>query len=183
MTTKKHTNNTDPEFGVDSRYLSDNEYTTEAAALMEARLRRMKRLSDDQIIHAKLLQLKLKMQAFVAQSIPSSQDSFASFLKIYIEIIYSKRAVFAQDIGVTPVILSQIINNHRAPKDEFIVKLMIHSARIYENVCAFPTALWYKVYFHEKLCTMLSMQEQQLATLEKEVFVSEPSVRYGKKRK
>lgn len=181
MTEENTHYNTDPEFGVDSRYPSNTEYTTEATALMEARLQRMKGLSKDQVIRAKLLQLKLKMQAFTEQSVSDVQGSFAFFLKTYIDIMYPKRAVFASDIGTTPVILSQIINKHRAPKDKFILKLMIHSERIYANVCAFPVALWYKVYFHEKLCTILSMQKQQLASLEKEVFVSEPVAKYFKK--
>ncbi|MEM6719089.1 MAG: hypothetical protein AAF611_07240 [Bacteroidota bacterium] len=173
--------NIDPEFGVESRYPSDSAYATEAAALMEARLQRMKGLSKDQVIRAKLLQLKLKMEAFIAQSVNDSKDSFSSFLKTYIDIIYNKRAVFAKDIGTTPVMLSQVINKHRAPKDAFILKLMIHSERIYENVCAFPKELWYKVYFHEKLCTILSMNAQQLSSLEREVVVSEPIAKYLKR--
>ncbi len=50
----------DAEYGVDSRYKSNKERESEATALMEARLIRMKNLSKDQIIRAKLLQLKLR---------------------------------------------------------------------------------------------------------------------------
>jgi hypothetical protein len=50
----------DAEYGVDSRYKSNKELESDATALMEARLRRMKNLSKDQIIRAKLVQLKLK---------------------------------------------------------------------------------------------------------------------------
>ena len=52
--------NEDAEFGVDSRYKSNTEQEVDASALMEARLRRMKNLSKDQIVRAKLIQLKLK---------------------------------------------------------------------------------------------------------------------------
>ena len=55
----------DAEYGLDSRYKSDLESVSEAIALMEARLRRMKMLSNDQITKAKLLQLKLKMEEFI----------------------------------------------------------------------------------------------------------------------
>ena len=55
----------DVEYGIDSRYKSDLESVSEANALMEARLRRMKLLSNDQITKAKLLQLKLKMEEFI----------------------------------------------------------------------------------------------------------------------
>ena len=44
----------DVEYGIDSRYKSDLESVSEATALMEARLRRMKLLSNDQITKAKL---------------------------------------------------------------------------------------------------------------------------------
>jgi hypothetical protein len=55
----------DAEYGLDSRYKSGLESVSEATALMEARLRRLKMLSNDQITKAKLLQLKLKMGEFV----------------------------------------------------------------------------------------------------------------------
>jgi hypothetical protein len=55
----------DAEYGIDSRYKSGLESVSEATTLMEARLRRMKMLSNDQITKAKLLQLKLKMEDFL----------------------------------------------------------------------------------------------------------------------
>jgi hypothetical protein len=55
----------DAEYGIDSRYKSGLESVSEATILMEARLRRMKMLSNDQITKAKLLQLKLKMEEFL----------------------------------------------------------------------------------------------------------------------
>ncbi len=55
----------DAEYGLDSRYKSGLESVSEATALMEARLRRLKMLSNDQITKAKLLQLKLKMEEFL----------------------------------------------------------------------------------------------------------------------
>ncbi len=55
----------DAEYGLDSRYKSGLESVSEAITLMEARLRRMKMLSKDQITKAILLQLKLKMEEFI----------------------------------------------------------------------------------------------------------------------
>lgn len=173
----------DPEFGVDSRYASETIYQSEATALMEARLQRMKGLSKDEIIRAKLLQLKLKMQEFIKQPIHQKQHYFSEFLQSYIDIIYSKRAVFAKDIGTTPVKLSQVVNNHRAPQDDFILKLMIHSEMIYKDVCEFQKEIWYQVYFHEKLCNMMSTQKEWKPKLEQEVYLSEPITKYGKKKK
>ena len=52
----------DAEYGLDSRFKSSKENESESALLMEARLLRMKNLSKDQIIRAKLMQLKLKTE-------------------------------------------------------------------------------------------------------------------------
>ena len=132
----------DSEYGVDSRYKSNKERESDAAALMEARLKRMKNLSKDQIIRAKLLQLKLKMEYYLKKPVYDNRNYFSDFLESYIDTIYSKRSDFAKDIDITPVRLSQVINNHREPKDEFIMKLMIHSEKVYKNVCVFHKKTW-----------------------------------------
>ncbi|WP_046758835.1 hypothetical protein [Kordia jejudonensis] len=181
--TKDKNIHTTPEFGVDSRYTSETVYQSEATALMEARLQRMKGLSKDDVIRAKLMQLKLKMQEFIKQPIHEKQHYFSIFLQQYIDTIYSKRTVFANDMGITPVQLSQIINNHRTPQDDFILKLMIHSEMIFKDVCDFQKELWYQVYSHEKLCKMMSTQHEWQAKLKQEVCVSEPIAKYEKKDK
>lgn len=52
----------DTEYGLDSRYKSKTERESDATVLMEARLQRLKNLSKEQIIKARLMQLKLKME-------------------------------------------------------------------------------------------------------------------------
>ncbi|WP_298514813.1 hypothetical protein [uncultured Kordia sp.] len=183
MTKAYRNSNTDPEFGVDSRYPSKTAYQSEATALMEARLERMINMSKDQVIRAKLMQLKFKMEEFIKQPVYEQHYFFSEFLQSYVDIIYSKRTVFAKDIGTTPVKLSQIINNHRPPQDDFILKLMIHSERIYKDVCEFQKEIWYQVYFHEKLCNTMSTQQEWKPKLEQEVYVSEPIVKYGENKK
>ncbi len=59
---KKKNINKDPEYGVDSRYKNSMEKEHDSVALMEARLERMKNLAKEQIMRAKLFQLKLKME-------------------------------------------------------------------------------------------------------------------------
>lgn len=163
----------DAEYGLDSRYNSTKERESEAASLMEARLMRMKNLSKDQIIRAKLMQLKFKMEEYLKQPMYDDQNHFADFLKVYVDTIYSTRKKFAHDINITPIRLSQVINNHRDPKDEFIMKLMIHSEKVYKNICDFQKKIWYQVYFHEKVCDTMSNQEKWRAKLEKDVKLSE----------
>jgi hypothetical protein len=171
MTENKNMNDT--AYGIDSRYTSDKERESDATALMEARLRRMKNLSKDQITRAKLLQLKLKMEEYIKNPVYDNHSYFSNFLKFYIDSIYSKRSAFAKDIDVTPVSLSQVINNHREPKEEFIMKLMIHSEKAYKNVCEFHKKIWYQVYFHEKICDTMSNQEQWRPEIEKHIRISE----------
>ncbi len=168
---KNHT--MDTEYGIDSRYKSNKESGSEATALMEARLKRMKNLLKEQIIRAKLLQLKLKMEEYITKPFYDNHNHFSGFLKSYIDSIYSKRSALAKDIDIAPVSLSQIINNHREPKEEFILKLMIHAEKVYKNVSAFHKKTWYQVYFHEKICDTMSNQEQCRPEIEKHVRISE----------
>jgi hypothetical protein len=179
MTMKSRSNKDlieDIEYGLDSRYISKKEQESEAVSLLEARLERIKNLSKDQIIRAKLMQLKLQMEAYVKEPMYDDQNHFSDFLKVYVDTIYSSRSKFAQDINITPIRLSQVINNHRDPKEEFIMKLMIHSEKVYKNVCDFQKRTWYQVYFHEKVCDTMANQEKWRGRLEKEVKLSEALV-------
>lgn len=164
----------DAEYGLDSRYKSKKESESEATVLMEARLKRMKNLSKDEIIRAKLIQLKLKMDDYLKEPIFDNHNYFSEFLASYIDIIYSKRSIFAKDIDISPVSLSQVINKHREPKDEFIMRLMIHSEKVYSKVCEFQKKTWYQVYFQEKICATMSSQEEWRPIIEKHIKISEP---------
>jgi len=163
----------DTAFGVDSRYRSDRERKTDAAALMEARLRRMKNLSKEQVTRAKLMQLKLRMEEYIKHPVYDNRSNFLDFLKSYIDSIYKKRSDFARDMAVSAVSLSQVINKHREPKEEFLLKLMIHSEKVYEGFCEFPKEIWYQVYYHEKISETMSNQNQWRPEIEKKVRISE----------
>ena len=159
------------EYGVDSRYSSKKERQADGKALMEARLERMKNVSTDQIIRAKLLQLKFKMEEYIQKPVYKKHNFFTEFLTSYIDTVYSKRSNFASDIDITPVRLSQVLNSHREPKDEFMLRLMIHSEKTYKNVCQFHKKTWYQVYYHEKICNTMSSQDEWRPNVEKHVKV------------
>lgn len=173
MTEKRKKIIEDAEYGVGSKYLSKREQKSEATALMEARLGRMKNLSKDQIVRAKLLQLKFKMEEYIKSPVYDDHNYFSEFLRLYIDTIYSKRIYFAKDIDVAPVSLSQVLNNHREPKEEFIMKLMIHSEKAYKDICEFHKKTWFQVYYHEKICDTMSSQAQWRPRVEKHVRLSE----------
>jgi len=169
MKTKQNISNVDPEFGVDSRYKTNNEREQDAIALMQARLDRMKNLSKEQVLRAKLLQLKLQMENYLKEPVYDNQRHFSQFLEKYVDTIYSKRSDFARDINITANFLSKISNNHREPNEEFILKLMIHSEKVFEQVGEFHKETWYQIYFHEKLCDTMSRQSKWRPEIEKQV--------------
>lgn len=163
----------DFEYGVDSRYSNKEERGADSVALMQARLERMKNVSKEQIVRAKLVQLKLRMENYLKEPSYDNNKHFTNFLETYIDAIYSQRNKFAEDINVTPVFLSQIINNHREPKQDFILKLMVHSEMAFENVCDFHKKTWYQVYFQEKISDTMFSQAEWRPRIEKQVKVSE----------
>ena len=174
MNNKKHImSDNNVEYGIDSRYISKKEKESDSIALMQARLERMKNLPKEQILNAKLLQLKLRMENYINNPVYNNRNHFTGFLETYIDAIYSKRSNFAEDMNITPVFLSQVINNHREPKEEFILKLMIHSEKVFKNVCDFPEKTWYQVYFQEKIYNTISSQEKWRPKIEKQVKLSE----------
>jgi hypothetical protein len=164
----------DPEYGLDSRYQSENERVTEAKALTEARSNRMKNMLQEQILQARLMQLKYRMEAYIQQPVYDDSNYFSEFLEFYIDNIYPKRNQFASDMDITPVKLSQVINNHREPKDEFIRRLMVHSEKVYKQVGDFDPKIWYQVYLHEKLCDTMASQDKWKPKIEKQIKYSQP---------
>lgn len=164
------------EYGVDSRYHSKKERELDATALMEARLLRMKKVSKGQIIRAKLLQLKLKMELHLKNAVYDEHNYFLEFLEKYIDTIYTKRTDFAKDIGISPVSLSQVINNHRAPNEEFLLKLMLHSEMIYKNVCVFHEKIWYQIYFQQKISDTMYSKRNWKSEVEKFVGIQESMI-------
>ena len=177
MTNKKNSINADFEYGVDSRYKTTKEREHDSVALMEARLARIKKLPREQILRAKLLQLKLKMENYLKEPVYDNQNHFANFLETYVDTIYSKRSEFAKDINITPVFLSKVINSHREPKEEFILKLMIHSEKVFKHVGEFQKTIWYQIYYQEKIYDTMSNQNQWRPKIEKQVKLTESIVK------
>lgn len=178
---KKNVQNiVDAEYGVDSRYTSEKERLSDGKALMEARLLQMNKVSEEQVLWARLSQLKLQMETFISDPGNEEHYSFTGFLKSYIDTLYSKRNIFARDMDISPVSLSQVLNCHREPKLEFLLRLMIHSEQVYRNVCPFRKDTWFKVYYHEKINATLAVQNKWQPEEEKHVNISEPMESYGK---
>lgn len=169
MKNRHNISDVDSEFGVDSRYKTNDERVQDSIDLMQARLDRLKNLSKEQIFQAKLLQLKLQMENYLKEPVYDNKNHFSKFVEKYVDTVYSKRIDFANDINVTANFLSKIINNHRDPKEEFILKLMVHSEKVFEKVGGFHKKTWYQIYFHEKLCDTMSSQDKWRPEIEKQI--------------
>jgi len=163
------------EYGVDSRYESKINRMADGEALMEARLRRMKNVSGELIVKGKLLQLKFKMEEYLRDIDSDNECKFTDFLSQYIDTLYDKRSHFSEDIDITPVLLSQILNNHRQPSEEFMLRLMVHSENVFLNVCSFQKKSWYQIYYQEKINKMMSNQGEWRSKVAKHVKMVDPS--------
>lgn len=77
----------DAEFGIDSRYKTKKQRDQDAVALMQVRLDKMKKLSEAQILQARLKQLKLQMENYLKEPMYDKQNQFLHFLEAYIDTI------------------------------------------------------------------------------------------------
>ncbi|MEM6719323.1 MAG: hypothetical protein AAF611_08425 [Bacteroidota bacterium] len=140
---------------IDSRKLSKSEKERERELLAKARKERYASITLTETKIAKLLQLKYQMEAYIDDANYNTTSSFERFLAAYVDILYEKRKNFAEDISVTPIFLSHVINKHREPKESFIKRLIVHSRDTYKSISEFSLDLWLKVYYQDKVSNFL----------------------------
>ncbi len=92
---------------------------------------------------------------------------------MYIDTIYDKRKNFASDISIEPLMLSQVMNNHREPQEKFMLRLIFHSEKSFKPVCKFDQKTWYRIYYKEKMGKIISSQNEWRHSVEKFVTNSE----------
>lgn len=161
----------DPEWAVDSRYHNADEEKIEAKSLLKARLQRLKNVSEQDQLKTNLLQIKWQMEDYVKWGQLNKKYGFAYFLATYVDTLYSKRVDFAKDVHVSPVLLSQVIGKHREPSLDFILKLMVHSKKVFSLLELFDVSVWYRIYLLDKLHHTLANQTAWLKQYEKQVKV------------
>lgn len=150
----------DPEYGVESRPSNSKEEFKESSELLNLRLKNLGKLSSDQVRLAKLLQLRLKMEEFVKDYSCKKLKGFSGFLKTYTSLNYSKQKQFAKDINISPVLLSQVINQHRKPGEILIKRLTLHSEKVFANVGGIDHQLWFRVYYQDEICENIENQKE-----------------------
>lgn len=157
----------DFQYLIDSRNLTDKERGEEREAILKAREARYRDRSENDREIAKLLQLKYQMEEYVNDSKGEDSPHFSRFLKIYVDTLYKKRKDFAADIGISPMELSHILNDHREPKDSFLYRLIVHSQSSFRNLCGFNRNLWPKVFYQDKVRDFMASSEKWKRSEEK----------------
>jgi hypothetical protein len=100
--------------------------------------------NENQILYAKLLQLKFLIEDYTKSNSYNKDLSFAYFLRKYIHLNYKLNKQFAQDIELDETELSSILNRGRLPSKKTIVRLELHSNN------TIPAVSWYKLLEKEK---------------------------------
>lgn len=95
-------------------------------------------------MYSKLLQLKFQLEDYINSNQYLEAFSFGFFLNEYVSRQDKKDKDFAVEVDVKPTVLSQYINNHRKPTDEFIIRLELHSNGM------IPAISWFKVVQKDK---------------------------------
>lgn len=107
----------------------------------------------NQKIYSKLLQLKFQLEDYAYTNHYKKALNFGYFLNEYVTRQDKKDRQFANEVDVTSSVLSQYINNHRKPKDEFVIRLELHSNGM------IPAISWLKIIQKDKEHEIMNNQE------------------------
>lgn len=125
-------------------HLTEAEEEESRTQLMEILKIRRAAMTEEQKLHSNLLQLRYQMEDYVKSDKYDENYSFSSCLRRYIKLNYKVNKDFAKDIHLKDTELSQILNNHRLPNENTVVRLEIHSSNV------ISASLWLKVSQKEK---------------------------------
>ncbi len=100
--------------------------------------------SPQQKIYTKLLQLKFQLEDYVTGIQYKEALNFGYFLNEYVSRQEKKDKQFAYEVDIKPAVLSQYINNHRKPTEQFVIRLELHSNGM------IPALSWFKLVQKDK---------------------------------
>ncbi len=107
--------------------------------LAEARLKARSKMTKEDELGLKLMQLRLQMEEYVNAADFEIEKTFGYFLKEYLHLINVRRNIFARDISIHETLLSQLINNKRSPNESIMIRLELHSNN------TFPATVWHRI--------------------------------------
>jgi len=118
-----------------------------------ARRNQFENRTHKQKMYSRLLQLKFQLEDYINSNQYEEAFSFGFFLNEYVSRQDKKDKDFAVEVDVKPAVLSQYINNHRNPTDEFIIRLELHSNGM------IPAISWFKVMQKDKEHEIMTSQK------------------------
>jgi plasmid maintenance system antidote protein VapI len=124
--------------------LTKKQQAEAAKQLAAAREKRQKEFSEADRLLANLLQFKFQLEDYLKNESFNTEKTFGHFLKEYLHLIHKKRNEFAAEIDIHETLLSQLINNHRDPGDNIMIRLELHSNN------SIPAASWYRLVEKKK---------------------------------
>lgn len=136
--------------------LSDKQILEAASELQLARKKFKEQLNENQILYAKVLQLRFLIEDYVKSNSYNKDFSFAYFLRKYIKLNYKINKNFAKDIELPETELSSILNKGRSPSKKTIVRLELHSNNTISAVN------WYKLLEKQKEYELQTDKESRL---------------------
>lgn len=112
--------------------------------LKEARKKNQSEMTAKDRLISKVLQFRFQLEDYLRSENFNPKLTFSYFLKEYVNLLDKKRKIFAQEIDIAETELSQLINNHRLPSENIIIRLEIHSNN------TIPAIAWFKLIEKEK---------------------------------
>ncbi|HRN46769.1 MAG TPA: hypothetical protein PLR74_07030 [Agriterribacter sp.] len=112
--------------------------------LKAARTKVQSEMTAEDKLTSDILQLRFRLEDYLNNEQFDPKLKFSYFLKAYVQLLNKKRKVFAREINIDETELSQLINDHRSPSENIIIRLELHSNK------AIPAIAWYKLIEREK---------------------------------
>ncbi|MBS1737946.1 MAG: hypothetical protein JSS98_15285 [Bacteroidetes bacterium] len=112
--------------------------------LKAARAKVQSEMTAEDKLTSDILQLRFQLEDYLNNEKFDPRLKFSYFLKAYVQLLNKKRKVFAREINIDETELSQLINDHRHPSENIIIRLELHSNN------AIPAIAWYKLIEREK---------------------------------
>lgn len=125
--------------------------------LKEARKRTQEQMAEKERLVMKIMQFKFQIDDYLKDKNFNAERTFGHFLKEYVSILNKKRKDFAKEIDIDETELSQLINRHRLPNENIMVRLEIHSNN------SIPAVTWYKLLEKEKEFLIRTNKKLRLA--------------------
>ena len=100
---------------------------------------RLQQMTEKERVLSDLLRLKFQMEDYIKQVDYSDDCDFHVFLQKYLKILDKKQNVFANEIGLHPTKVSQIITGKTAPNIALSYRLEVHSGGLISAV------LWWRL--------------------------------------